>query len=99
MAHSNQVREFMITDQGVKLRDVYVGPGGVLTGSARVAQEAQERASALAVRQAAERRRQALERKRNALETQITLMRAEFEAETQEVQETSTQDEAREQQW
>ncbi len=45
MAHSNQIREFLLTDHGVELRDVYVGPSGVLTGSARLAQEAQEQAA------------------------------------------------------
>ncbi len=48
MAHSNQSREFLITDRGVVLRDVYVGPGGVLTGSARLTQEAEEEAARLA---------------------------------------------------
>lgn len=43
MDHSNQIREFLLTGRGMKLRDVYVGPGGVLTGSARVAREAEER--------------------------------------------------------
>ena len=43
MAHSNQVREFLLTDQGIELRDAYLGPQGVLTGSARLAQEARER--------------------------------------------------------
>ncbi len=42
MAHSNQIREFLLTSQGVRLREVYLGPGGVLTGSARVAREAEE---------------------------------------------------------
>ena len=43
MAHSNQIREFLLTGQGIELADVYVGPQGVLTGSARQAQEAKER--------------------------------------------------------
>ena len=42
-AHSNQVREFVLTDHGAELLDVYVGPNGVLTGSARIEQVAQER--------------------------------------------------------
>lgn len=41
--HSNQYREFLITDQGIDLVDVYVGGGGVLTGVARQEQEARER--------------------------------------------------------
>ena len=48
MAHSNQIREFLLTDQGIELADVYVGPQGVLTGSARQAQEAQERSDGAA---------------------------------------------------
>jgi hypothetical protein len=46
MAHSNQIREFVLTDHGVQLVDVYIGTSGLLTGSARVAQEAKERAEA-----------------------------------------------------
>jgi circadian clock protein KaiC len=42
-AHSNQVREFVLTDHGVELVEVYVGPAGMLAGSARLAQEAVER--------------------------------------------------------
>ena len=48
MAHSNQVREFLLSDQGIQLRDVYVGPGTVLTGSSRLVQEAQDKAQAAA---------------------------------------------------
>jgi circadian clock protein KaiC len=47
MAHSNQIREFLLTDEGIELADVYVGPQGVLTGSARQAQEAKEHADGL----------------------------------------------------
>ena len=50
MAHSNQIREFLLTADGVELRDVYVGPEGVLTGSMRLAQEAREQAAELAAR-------------------------------------------------
>jgi circadian clock protein KaiC len=42
-AHSNQVREFVLTGHGIELVDVYVGPAGVLAGSARLAQQAAER--------------------------------------------------------
>lgn len=80
MAHSNQIREFLLTDHGVELRDVYVGASGVLTGSARLAQEAQEQAGTLARRQEVERRQLELERRRKALEAQIAALRAEFEA-------------------
>ena len=68
MAHSNQVREFLLTDHGVELRDVYVGPGGMLTGSVRLAQEAQEQAVQTARQRDTERRQPELERKRKTIE-------------------------------
>ncbi len=48
MPHSNQIREFTLTNHGAQLREVYTGVAGVLTGTARVAQEARERAETLA---------------------------------------------------
>jgi circadian clock protein KaiC len=84
MAHSNQIREFLLTDHGVELRDVYVGESGVLTGSARLAQEAQEQARKLQCRQETENRRLELKRRRKALEAQIAALRAEFEAQETE---------------
>jgi circadian clock protein KaiC len=80
MAHSNQIREFLLTDKGVKLLDVYTGAQGVLTGSARLAQEASERAAELEREQEIQRRRIELERKRNALEARIEALRQEFAA-------------------
>jgi circadian clock protein KaiC len=80
MAHSNQIREFLLTDRGIELRDVYVGPEGVLTGSMRLAQEARERAAALARRREAERKRREFERRRSAIEAQIAALRGELEA-------------------
>jgi len=78
MAHSNQIREFLLTDHGVELRDVYVGPEGVLTGSARLTQEAENEAAMLIRNQEVELRRIELERKRTTLEAQIAMLRAEF---------------------
>lgn len=78
MAHSNQIREFVLTDHGVKLVDVYVGPAGLLTGSARVAQAARETAEALERKQELERKSAELTHKRQQLEEQIERMRAEF---------------------
>lgn len=78
MAHSNQIREYLLTDQGIELSDVYVGPAGVLTGSARLAQEAQERAVSTARRKEVERWRATLEHKRSAMQAQIAILQAEF---------------------
>ena len=84
MAHSNQIREFLLTDNGVELRDVYVGPEGVLTGSARLSQEAKGDAELLLRQQEIGRKQFGLERKREAMEAQIAVIRAEFEAEKSE---------------
>jgi circadian clock protein KaiC len=85
MAHSNQVREFLITDRGVELADVYVGPQGVLTGSARSAQEAQERSDAVERQEDLEQRRANLERQRQSVEAQVALLWRSFESEADSV--------------
>jgi len=84
MAHSNQIREFLLTEHGIDLLDVYVGPEGVLTGSSRLSQEAREKAGSLARRQEAERKDRDRTRKREALEARIMAMRKEFELEEEE---------------
>jgi len=81
MAHSNQLREFLLTPNGVDLLDVYVGPEGVLTGSSRMSQEAREKAEALARQQETELRERERQRKREALEARIEALRKEFEIE------------------
>lgn len=96
MAHSNQIREFLLTNQGVNLLDVYIGPGGVLTGSARLAQAAQERDDQLLRQQEIEYRKLDLERKRQALEAQISALRAAFSAEESESLRLIDQEVARE---
>lgn len=80
MSHSNQVREFLITAKGVKLVPAYLGPSGVLTGSARLVQEASERANQQLAKEDVERRKLMLERQRRALEAKISELQAEFEA-------------------
>ena len=94
MAHSNQVREFLLTDHGIELRDVYVGPEGVLTGSMRLAQEARHQAATLNRQQEIERRQRELERKRQALDAQIAAQRAPFEAEQDELERLIAQEQA-----
>ncbi|HJU20562.1 MAG TPA: circadian clock protein KaiC [Stellaceae bacterium] len=96
MAHSNQIREFLLTGQGIELVDVYLGPEGVLTGSARLSQEAREQAAALARQQEIEGRRRERERRREALEARIAAMRKEFEAEEEEAARLLDEKEARE---
>ena len=84
MAHSNQMREFLLTNRGVELQDVYIGAEGVLTGSARQAQEAKEKTAALLRQQEVEGKQRERERKQEALEARIAAMRKEFEAEDEE---------------
>lgn len=84
IAHSNQVREFLITSEGVGLRDVYVGPEGVLTGSARMQQEAKETAAKLQRDQDAERKARETARRRREIEAQIEVLRAQLAGEENE---------------
>jgi circadian clock protein KaiC len=96
-AHSNQLREFLLTDHGVELKDVYAGADGVLTGSARVAQEAREEAASLLRQQEIEGRQRELERKRAALEARIAAQRREFEIEEEELERLIGEQQTREQ--
>jgi circadian clock protein KaiC len=63
MSHSNQIREFLLTGEGIRLVDAYIGPAGVLTGSARLAQEAAERRAALLHAQELDRQRREIARR------------------------------------
>lgn len=78
-AHSNQIREFLITRNGIELRPAYIGPEGVLTGSARLTQESKDRAASVAREQEAQRQKRELERRRKALEIQMESLRSELE--------------------
>jgi len=82
--HSNQIREFILTDHGIELLDVYVGPEGVLTGSARLSQEAKNYEEQLLRQQEIERKRSGLELKRAATEANIVVLQSEFKAEEAE---------------
>ena len=96
MSHSNQMREFRITAEGIEVVEAYVGPGGVLTGTARVIQEANERAAALRRRQDSERRRRDLFRRRGAIERQIAELRASLDAAEEEESLLYAEDDTRE---
>jgi circadian clock protein KaiC len=84
MAHSNQLREFLITEHGLELTEAYLGPEGVLTGSLRFAQEARERAAKVARTKEAQAKERERLRKREALEARIAAMRKDFEVEDAE---------------
>ena len=91
MAHSNQMREFLISDRGIDLVDAYIGASGVLTGSARAAQGALEKAVVLADQQEAAQLKREVERKRKALDRQIGDLRSDYETEALELRRIAEQ--------
>ena len=91
MAHSNQIREFLISDRGIDIVDAYIGVSGVLTGSARVAQGALEKAAVLTNQQEAAQLKREVERKRKALERQVSDLRADYEGEALELRRIAEQ--------
>jgi circadian clock protein KaiC len=95
MAHSNQIREFVLSPEGVDLVDVYTGPEGVLTGSARLAQRASEQAAERQRREKLEEHLRRFERKRTALLAQIAALNAELEEEAAQVERAGLAETAR----
>src|SRR5580692_5511475 len=93
MEHSNQIREFVLTNDGLRLLDVYLGPEGVLTGSARVSQEMREKAVVTFRRQELETHRRELDRTRRTFEARMVALRAKFEAEEEIIQQTIAESE------
>jgi circadian clock protein KaiC len=93
MNHSKQLREYRLTDQGIDMVPVYVGPEGVLTGTARVAQEAREREAERARQEVVANRRRVLERRRLTVERQIAELQAELDNEEAEVTRMGKQEE------
>jgi len=93
MSHSNQVREFVITDKGIDLVDVYLGPQGVLTGSAREAQKLQELTNQVLHKNALTMKDRELDRKRQVLESKIANLKSEFETTEDELNKVYTEEE------
>lgn len=97
MKHSNQVREFIITNDGLSLVDVYMGPDGILTGSAREAQQLNE-ATGIELRSyALSRKDREIGRKRKVLEAQIASLQEEFDSIQEELNKTYLEDDLRKQ--
>jgi len=80
-AHSNQVREFVVTNHGIELIDAYIGSDGVLMGSARASQLARERAAELERQQVSARKDRELRRKQELYEAQLIALKGQYEAE------------------
>ncbi|HEY2582478.1 MAG TPA: circadian clock protein KaiC [Mucilaginibacter sp.] len=85
MKHSNQVREFIINDKGIDLVDVFLGPDGVLTGSAREAQKLQEQTGEVLRKNAVNMKDREIARKRHLLESKIASLQSEFESAEEEL--------------
>jgi circadian clock protein KaiC len=85
MGHSNQVREFVLSDKGIQLLDVYTGSGKLLTGAARLAQEERERAEEELHQQEMEAKRAEIARRRAETAAQIESLRAALESEDREL--------------
>jgi circadian clock protein KaiC len=95
MRHSNQVREFVIADEGLSLVDVFLGPEGVLTGSAREAQQLMEETGVVLRTHAVTRKDREIERKRNVLQSKIENLKAEFESVSDELNKSYVEEELR----
>jgi circadian clock protein KaiC len=80
MSHSNQMREFLITDKGLDLLDVYLGSEGVLTGTARFTQIARMNAAEKKRMSEINRLQTEIERKRKTMDARISLIRDEYES-------------------
>jgi circadian clock protein KaiC len=86
MGHSNQVREFNLTDRGIVIADAYLGPSGIVTGSARAAREIQEEAALIEQKNKLERKKRELERKRKVMQAKIEELKSGFEADREELE-------------
>lgn len=99
MSHSNQIREFLITEHGIDLIEPYIGPEGVLTGTARTNQELRDELVTIARDAEVERQRRVLERKQALLEQKIAALRAEFAAEEVELSQLLAASDASQRAW
>ncbi|MES2763260.1 MAG: circadian clock protein KaiC [Bacteroidota bacterium] len=85
MGHSNQVREFIITNKGIELLDVELGPNGILTGTARKSHEMQRKVSQLKLESEMDRKDREITRKRKVLEANIAALNNDFESVQEEL--------------
>ena len=96
LAHSNQLREFILTSQGIQLLDLYKGSEGVFFGSARVAQENREAASRVIRNEEIERKQRELDRKKRIMENEIAMLKEKFARDEDDIRILIEQDLSRE---
>lgn len=85
MGHSNQVREFIITSNGIELLDVEFGPQGILTGTARKSHQYKKEISDIKLQNEISRKDREIERKRKVLQANIEALKNEFESAEEEL--------------
>ncbi len=90
MAHSNQVREFVLSDKGINLQNVYIGSGTVLTGSARMVQEAKDKSQDLLDRKSIERRQDELRQQQLVIDAQMAALKLQSEKLDKEIKQAAT---------
>ncbi len=95
MQHSNQVREFVLTSEGVELLDVYLGQGNFMTGTARIAQQGREQLEQLNFQQAIKHKKRKFEQQQMLIQAQITALQVQLEAEREELELFNQQEEQR----
>jgi len=81
MNHSTQVREFVITDEGIKLLPIYVSPHGILTGTSKLEETLRQEEERKLFENKIKIREHELEIKREIMENNISLLKTEFNAE------------------
>jgi circadian clock protein KaiC len=96
IGHSNQVREFLLTDHGIELIDAYVGPEGVLMGSARANQTARESSAAREREQLRQRRQRELQRQQELYEAQLVALKHQYEIDLDAILRELEEDQTRE---
>jgi circadian clock protein KaiC len=95
MAHSNQIREFLISNHGVDLVDAYIGASGVLTGSSRLRQAAQDKAQSAAEQQKIARRRRELEQEQTLAQAQLGALQLKTTALAEELKTLASDEQTR----
>ncbi len=86
MPHSNQIREFVMTDNGIELIDPYIGPAGVFMGSAKIAQEMRDKVEILEARRNLDHKQIMLKEKQKELVAKVAALKAQYKAEENELE-------------
>ena len=85
MKSSNQVREFVITDKGIEIEELMIGPHGVLIGSAREAYELEKAKEEVLRQHAVARKNKEIDRKKTILDNKIRSLTSKFELAKEEL--------------